>query len=85
MAVFTFIAATVYLASRNKPVAVTALPGMFITFVVTSYIMWISPAHGGPLGFGLDLYDSYLIAGFTAIAIFAWAVMHGKDNQGKFE
>lgn len=85
MAVFTFIAATVYLASRNKPVAVTALPGMFITFVVTSYIMWISPAHGGPLGFGLDLHDSYLIAGFTAIAVFAWAVMHGKDNQGKFE
>ncbi|MBE6392334.1 MAG: carbon starvation protein A [Lentisphaerae bacterium] len=85
MAVFTFIAATVYLASRNKPVAVTALPGMFITFVVTSYIMWISPAHGGPLGFGLDLHDSYLIAGFTAIAVFAWAVMHGKDNLGKFE
>ena len=85
MAAFTFIAATVYLASRNKPVAVTALPGMFITFVVTSYIMWISPAHGGPLGFGLDLYDSYMIAGFTAVAVFTWAIMHGKDNQGKFE
>ena len=85
MAAFTFIAATIYLASRNKPFAVTALPGMFITFVVTSYIMWISPAHGGPLGFGLDLSDSYLIAGFAAIAIFTWAIMHGKENQGKFE
>jgi carbon starvation protein CstA len=85
MAAFTFIAATIYLASRNKPFAVTALPGMFITFVVTCYIMWISPAHGGPLGFGLDLSDSYLIAGFASIAIFTWAIMHGKENQGKFE
>ena len=85
MAVFTFIAATVYLASRNKPVAVTALPGMFITFVVTCYIFWISPKHGGPLGFGLDLQDAYMIAGFTAVTIFVWAIMHGKENQGKFE
>ncbi len=85
MAVFTFIAATVYLSSRNKPFIVTALPGMFITFVVTSYITWISPAHGGPLGFGMDLQDAYLIAAFTAIVIFTWAIMHGKENQGKFE
>lgn len=85
MAVFTFIAATVYLASRKRATAVTALPGMFITFVVTSYIMWISPAHGGPLGFGLELHESYLIAGFTAIAVFAWAIIYGKENPGKFE
>ena len=85
MAVFTFLAATVYLASRNKPFMITAAPGMFITFVVTSYIVWISPAHGGPLGFGLDLYDAYMIAGFVAVITFVWAIMHGKENQGKFE
>ena len=85
MAVFTFIAGTVYLASRNKPSMVTALPGMFITFVVTSYILWISPEHGGPVGVGLELPYAYLAAGFTAIAVFVWAIMHGKENSGKFE
>lgn len=85
MAVFTFIAGTVYLASRGKPCLVTALPGMFITFVVTSYILWISPKHGGPVGFGLELPYAYLAAGFTAIVIFVWAVMHGRENQDKFE
>ena len=85
MAVFTFIAGTVYLASRSKPSMVTALPGMFITFVVTSYILWISPEHGGPVGFGLELPYAYMAAGFVSIVVFVWAIMHGKDNQGKFE
>ena len=85
MAVFTFLAGTVYLASRSKPCAVTAIPGMFITFVVTAYILWISPAHGGPVGFGLELPYAYMAAGFTAIVIFVWAVMHGKENPDKFE
>ena len=85
MAVFTFIAGTVYLASRNKPSMVTALPGMFITFVVTSYILWISPEHGGPVGFGLELPYAYMAAGFVAIVVFVWAIMHGKENSGKFE
>ena len=85
MAVFTFLCGTVYLASREKPVIVTALPGMFITFVVTSYILWISPAHGGPLGFGLDLFDAYMIAGFVSVLLFTWAIMRGRENIGKFE
>ena len=34
---------------------------------------------------GKMIRDSYLIAGFAAIAIFTWAIMHGKENQGKFE
>ena len=85
MAVFTFLAGTVYLASQNKPAWATALPGMFITFVVTTYILWISPAKGGPAGFGLDLCESYIAAGLTAIIVFVWAIVHGKENQGKFE
>ncbi|MBR7107721.1 MAG: carbon starvation protein A [Lentisphaeria bacterium] len=85
IAVFTFLCGTIYLASKEKPVIVTALPGMFITFVVTSYILWISPAHGGPLGFGLDLFDAYMVAGFVSVLLFIWAIMRGRDNIGKFE
>ena len=85
MAVFTFFAGTVYLASCKKFAMITAIPGIFITFVVTSYILWVSGKNGGPLGFGLDLYDSYLVAGFTAVLLFIYAYWHGSSNPGKFE
>ena len=42
---------------------------MFMTFIVISYILWISPAHGGPVGFGLDLNVSYAIAAILTIAL----------------
>ena len=58
---------------------------MFITFVVTTYILWISPAKNGPAGIGLDLCESYIAAGFVSIIVFVWAIVHGKENQGKFE
>lgn len=40
-----------------------------MTFVVTTYILWISPAHGGPLGFGLELEHAYIFAGFIVLLI----------------
>lgn len=40
-----------------------------MTFIVLSYIVWTSPAHGGPLGFGLELNVSYIVAAvLTALA-----------------
>ena len=59
------------------------LPGVFITFVVTSYILWTSPAHGGPAGWGLDLDYAYLIAGFFALVLFAWAETRGRSLKLK--
>ena len=38
-------------------------------FIVLNYILWISPAHGGPVGFGLDLNLAYVIAATISIAI----------------
>ena len=73
MAAFTLLAGSIYLFALKRPAYITVLPGMFITFVVTSYILWISPEHGGPLGIGMELYQAYLAAGFFAILIFAWA------------
>ena len=43
-----------------------------MTFVVITYILWISPAHGGPLGFGLELNHAYLFAGFFVTLITLW-------------
>ena len=70
----TLTAATVYLAKQGKCFLITMVPGLFITFVVTTYILWISPAHGGPLGFGLDLQVSYLLAIIIASFISGYAI-----------
>ena len=38
-------------------------------FIVVDYIVWISPAHGGPIGFGVELYPSYVIAAVVSVAL----------------
>ncbi|MBR2625200.1 MAG: carbon starvation protein A [Lentisphaeria bacterium] len=79
IAVFALLAGSIYLFSLKRPAFITVLPGMFITFVVATYILWISPEHGGPVGLGLDLYDAYLIAGFLSVLLFAWAKVRGSE------
>ena len=69
LAACTLSAAAVWLGVRGKNIWIAWLPGAFITFVVLTYILWISPAHGGPLGLGLDLNHAYILAGFFVILI----------------
>ena len=77
----TLTASTVYLAKEGKCFLITMIPGMFITFVVTTYILWISPAHGGPVGCGLDLQISYIIALVVASAASGYAIwLAGKEK-----
>ncbi len=84
IAVFALLAGSIYLFSLKRPAFITVIPGVFITFVVTSYILWISPAHGGPLGVGLELEHAFIIAGFIAVAVFAWAkIRAGEVNLNK--
>ena len=70
----TLTAATVYLAKQGKCFLITMVPGLFITFVVATYILWISPAHGGPVGFGLDIQAAYIIALVIAATLSGYAV-----------
>ncbi|MBR2345513.1 MAG: carbon starvation protein A [Lentisphaeria bacterium] len=79
IAVFALLAGSIYLFSLKRPAFITVMPGMFITFVVTSYILWISPAHGGPVGLGLDIEYAYIIAGFISLVVFAWAKLRGES------
>ena len=85
LACCTLTGATVWLVSRKKPGWITALPGAFMTFIVCSYILWISPAHGGPLGFGMKLEYAQFVSVFIAAMVFLWAYEHGKANTGKFD
>jgi carbon starvation protein CstA len=85
LAVFTLTAGTVWLAAKKKPVFITAIPGTFITFVILTYILWISPAHGGPFGLGLELNHAYIIAGALSVIIMFRSIRRGKEMIGQFE
>ncbi|MDD3154804.1 MAG: carbon starvation CstA family protein [Victivallaceae bacterium] len=66
LAASTLMAATVWLCRCGKKFPaflITLIPGCFMTFIVLDYILWISPAHKGPLGFGMELHASYWAAG----------------------
>jgi len=78
LAASTLMAASVWLFRQRKNGFVSLLPGMFMTFIVLSYIIWISPEHGGPVGFGADLNMSYIIAAIITLVISGWVYRHGK-------
>ncbi|MDR0933351.1 MAG: hypothetical protein LBM70_10095 [Victivallales bacterium] len=83
LACCTLTAGTVWLIRQKKPGWITALPGAFMTFIVATYILWISPAHGGPLGrpkvgFGLELHTAYVLAIVFALVTTAWSIWHGR-------
>ncbi len=63
LAASTLFAVTAWLVALRKKNWWTAMaPGIFMSFIVLSYILWISPANGGPVGFGMPLYAAYAIA-----------------------
>ena len=79
----TLTAGTVWLLRNRKPGWITAVPGAFMTFIVATYILWISPAHGGPLGkpllgFGLELQTAYIIAILFACITTGWSIWYGR-------
>ena len=81
----TLTGATVWLVSQKKPGWVPMIPGVFMTFIVCTYILWISPAHGGPVGFGMELHHAYLLAAFCALLTGVWAYNRGVAMTGKFD
>ena len=87
LAACTLTAATEWLISRGRNALVTAVPGVFMTFIVLCYILWISPAHGGPVGLGLELHIAQIVAGVLAAACMALAIWRGirmrRASQGE--
>lgn len=71
LAASTLSASAVWLYRQGKNGCVALLPAMFMTFIVISYILWISPAHGGPVGCGLDLNVSYALAAIITLVLAA--------------
>ena len=85
LAASTLLAGAVWLLRRGKAPIIALVPGMFMTFIVLSYILWISPAHGGPVGCGLELNASYFIAGALTVFLAAVAWRRGLKMRGNSE
>jgi carbon starvation protein CstA len=67
LAVFTLFTVSVWQMRRKRNFLITLIPAAFMMFVVVSFILWTSPVHKLPWGFGLDLNLAYSLAGdFTA-------------------
>ena len=64
MAVCSLCISVVYLRSKKKNFWIALVPCLFMTFIVTDYILWVSPENlkGAPLGFGLDYRTALVIA-----------------------
>lgn len=82
MATSTLFAATVWLLSLRKNWIVTIIPAMFMTFIVGTYILWVSPKNGGPVGMGLPLHLSYAISISAAVIIATIVYRRGVSLRG---
>ena len=82
LAAATLMIATIWLVSLKKNAVITLVPGMFITFIVTTYILWVSPGRGnGAYGFGLDLNTAYICGVAVAVAAAVAAVISGLKKR----
>lgn len=85
MAVFTLMAASVALFRLGKCGYIALLPGAFMCFVVTTFILWTSSAVKGPAGLGLPLLSAYIYAGiFTLIVVLA-IIYAGRKQKSQLE
>ena len=95
LAASTLLAGAVYLQMQKKNSFVALFPGLFMTFIVVCYILWVSPANtgtNGPWGLGIGLKYAYLHA--VEISLFVgWIVIlrgrklaeNGLDEEFKKE
>lgn len=77
MAVCSLCVTVVYLRSKKKNFWVALIPCMFMAFIVSDYILWVSPTNlkGAPVGFGLEYNTATALAIICSIAL-AIALCH---------
>lgn len=77
----TLMVCTVWLMRKGVAPWFTLLPGMFMTFVVTSFILWSDPSHPGcPYGLNLPINVAYAIAGVFTLLIAALVIRLGGES-----
>ncbi|MFA6999203.1 MAG: carbon starvation CstA 5TM domain-containing protein, partial [Victivallaceae bacterium] len=78
LAASTLLAGVAWLHRQKKNTWIAAIPGAFMVFIIVSYILWVSPSKNGPVGFGLPLSISYIIAAVLSILSLLWAYSRRK-------
>lgn len=76
VALFALAVATSYLINRGKNYLIALIPGMFYTFIVSSFILY-DPA----VGFGINITTAYIIAAIVT-ALYAYFTVT-KSNKNK--
>lgn len=77
IAIFAFAMATVYLMSKGKQYWITLLPGLFYTFIITSFIL------NAQIGFRLPMNIAYIIGAVLTVAYGVLTVRAGKGYNAK--
>ena len=83
LAVTMLMTATVWLIrqGRGAKSLVTLLPGVFMCTVVTSFILWASPAKGQVWGAGLPYGTSLAVGALVSIAFAVAVVWRGRNAK----
>lgn len=77
----TLMVCTVWMMRRGVAPWFTLLPGMFMTFVVSSFILWSDPSHAGcPYGLNLPIRTAYAIAGVFTFLCAAMVIRLGGEK-----
>lgn len=79
IAVFTFAIITVYMMRKDKPFLIALIPGLFYTFIVTSFILHQE------IGFRIvDWNVCYVIAAVLTVAYVVAICLVGKKQRAQF-
>lgn len=73
LAASTLMSAAVWLFRQKKNGFVALIPGMFMTFIIATYILWTSTAHKQAYGLGLPVNVARVI-GILVACLFAFYV-----------
>lgn len=82
LAATTLMAGTVWLLREGKKLAccITLLPGMFMTSVIATFILWTPGTGGMPVGIvpgGLSLVLSVLVSSAVSLSFAVWVIRRG--------
>ena len=87
MAVCSLCVAVVYLRCKKKNFWIALIPCLFMAFITSDYILWVSPENlkGAPLGFGLDYKTALVLAIENAAVLGALLCLRGKKLASRKE
>ena len=82
LAATTLMAGTVWLLREGKKLAccITLIPGMFMTSVIATFILWTPGTGGMPVGIvpgGLSLVLSVLVSSAVSLSFAVWVIRRG--------